>query len=90
MTERARGLGRKTREETGKGNQMTALRFQTGGGGGGDIWHSGLPLGGVICAVEKTKNTFKKNINNNKIDKLAPSALHEYPLQSMLLSVAMT
>ena len=23
-------LGRKTREETGKGNQMTALRFQTG------------------------------------------------------------
>ena len=30
-TERSRGLGRKTREETGKGNQMTALRFQTGG-----------------------------------------------------------
>jgi len=29
-TERARGLGRKTREEVGKGNQMTALRFQTG------------------------------------------------------------
>ena len=29
-TERARGLGRKTREELGKGNQMTALRFQTG------------------------------------------------------------
>ena len=29
-TERAKGLGRKTREETGKGNQMTALRFQTG------------------------------------------------------------
>ena len=34
MTESARGLGRKkTREEIGKGNQMTALRFQTGGGG---------------------------------------------------------
>ena len=32
MTERTRGLGRKkTREEIGKGNQMTALRFQTGG-----------------------------------------------------------
>ena len=31
-TERARGLGRKTREEIGKWNQMTAQRFQTGGG----------------------------------------------------------
>ena len=28
-TEGARGLVRKTREEIGKGNQMTALRFQT-------------------------------------------------------------
>jgi len=28
-TERARRLGTKTREEIGKGNQMTALRFQT-------------------------------------------------------------
>ena len=32
MTERARGLGKKNPEEIGKGNQMTALRFQTGGG----------------------------------------------------------
>ena len=31
QTERARGLGRKTREEIGKRNQMTALRFQTRG-----------------------------------------------------------
>ena len=32
-TERARGVGKKqTREAIGKGNQMTALRFQTGGG----------------------------------------------------------
>ena len=30
-TERARGLGKKTREETGNGNQMTALRFPKGG-----------------------------------------------------------
>ena len=32
-TERARRLGRKktTRQDTGKGNQMTALRFLTGG-----------------------------------------------------------
>ena len=33
MTDRARGQGQKPREEIGKGNQMTALRFQTGG------WH---------------------------------------------------
>ena len=32
-TERLTGLGRRTREEIAKWNQMTALRFQTGGGG---------------------------------------------------------
>ena len=32
-TERVTGLGRRTREEIAKWNQMTALRFQTGGGG---------------------------------------------------------
>ena len=32
-TQRAGWLGRKTRKEIGKGNPMTALRFQTGGGG---------------------------------------------------------
>ena len=30
-TERVNGLGRRTREEIAKWNQMTALRFQTGG-----------------------------------------------------------
>ena len=30
MTERVTGLGRRTREEIAKWNQMTALRFQTG------------------------------------------------------------
>ena len=30
-TERLTGLGRRTREEIAKWNQMTALRFQTGG-----------------------------------------------------------
>ena len=30
-TERVTGLGRRTREEIEKWNQMTALRFQTGG-----------------------------------------------------------
>ena len=32
-TGRARGLGRKTRDEIGKGNHMPALRFQTGESG---------------------------------------------------------
>ena len=31
MTERVTGLGRRTREKMAKWNQMTALRFQTGG-----------------------------------------------------------
>ena len=30
-TERVTGLGRRTREEIAQWNQMTALRFQTGG-----------------------------------------------------------
>ena len=30
-TERVTGLGRRTREEIAKWNEMTALRFQTGG-----------------------------------------------------------
>ena len=38
-TERVTGLGRRTREEIAKWNQMTALRFQTGE----DIRHSGMP-----------------------------------------------
>ena len=31
MTKRVTGLGRRTRQEIAKWNQMTALRFQTGG-----------------------------------------------------------
>ena len=31
QTERAKGRGRKTRDEIVEWNQMTALRFQTGG-----------------------------------------------------------
>ena len=47
-----RGLGRKTREETGKRNQITALRFQTGDKT--DI--PGLPLGHdvlvyIVCFI---------------------------------------
>ena len=39
---RGRGLSRQMREEIGKGNQMTALRFQTQG----DIRHHWSPFGG--------------------------------------------
>ena len=41
MTERARRVGRKTREEKVKWNQMTVLRFQMGG----DIRHPRPPFG---------------------------------------------
>ena len=46
-TERIKGLGRRTREEIAKWNQMTALRVQTGGGGGEggrDIGHPRPPI----------------------------------------------
>ena len=42
-TERVTGLGRRTREEIAKWNQMTALRFKTG-----DIRHPRLPFGGMF------------------------------------------
>ena len=42
QTEKAIGLGRRTREEIVKWNQMTALRFQMGG----DIRHPRPPFGG--------------------------------------------
>ena len=40
-TERVTGLGRRTREEIAKWNQMTALKFQTGE----DIRHPRPPFG---------------------------------------------
>ena len=43
--ERVTRLGKRTREEIAKWNQMTALRFQRGGGG--DIRHPRPPLEGV-------------------------------------------
>ena len=45
-TERVTGLGRRTREEIVKWNQMTVLRFQTGGGGETSDVPS-LPLGSL-------------------------------------------
>ena len=43
-TEKVTGLGRQTREERVKKNQMTALRLQTGG----DIRHTQPPFGGFL------------------------------------------
>ena len=51
-TERVTGLGRRTREEIAKWNQMTALRFQTGGG---DIRHPRPPFGGARAAKFEIK-----------------------------------
>ena len=42
IRQRVTGLGRRKREEIAKWNQMTALRFQTGG----DIRHPRPPFGG--------------------------------------------
>ena len=53
-TERAKGLGRQTRDEIGKGYRMTALRLNTwrgrrlGGGGGGGGHKTSLSPFGII------------------------------------------
>ena len=52
-TEWVTGLGRRTREEIAKWNQMTALRFQTGGETS-DI--PGLPSGRQIKCSDKSQN----------------------------------
>ena len=44
QTDRVTGLGRRTREEIAKWNQMTALKFQTDG----DIRHPRPPFGGAL------------------------------------------
>ena len=60
--ERVTGLGRRTREERAKWNQMTALRFQTGGETS-DI--PGLPL-----RAEKTKLMTNNISGINKVIKV--------------------
>ena len=50
----SRGLGRKTREEIGKGNPMTALRFKTGEE---NIRHPQPPFRGIHCT---SKNAFHR------------------------------
>ena len=72
----ATGKGRKIRDGTGKGNQMTALRFQTGGGG--DIRHPRPPFRGCyhgtkfndiknkgINRIEEEKNYTTKKVDTN-------------------------
>ena len=56
-TERVTGLGRRTREEIVKWNQMTVLRFQTGGGGG-DIRCPQPPFG------EPSKSVMMRDISS--------------------------
>ena len=64
--ERVRGLGRKAREEIGKGNQMTALRFQTGVG---NIRHPRPPFGGpdIISHTNQT-NKRTREIHDQKLN----------------------
>ena len=52
-TEKVTGLGRRTREEIAKQNQMTALRFQTGGR------HQTSPasLGGLITQTDSFRTS---------------------------------
>ena len=47
-TDRVTGLGRRTREEIAKWNQMTALRFQTGGRHQTSPAHPRPPFGGDV------------------------------------------
>ena len=46
-TERVTGLGRRTRQQTVEWNQMTALRFQTGGTSDIPGLHLGQKIGGL-------------------------------------------
>ena len=57
-TERVTGLGRRTKEEIAKWNQMTALRFQTGGKASdipglpsGGSWTENLEFLSAVCCV---------------------------------------
>ena len=53
-TERVTGLGRRTREEIAKWNQVTALRFQTGGRhqtSPASLWGQDLERDGVNACV---------------------------------------
>ena len=54
MTERAKGLGRNTRQEIGEGNQMTALKFRT------SVRHqtSQVSLWGVCSCMHQFSNLY--------------------------------
>ena len=66
-TERVTGLGRKTREETAKWNQMTDLRFQTGEG----IRHTWPPFGGIQW--DRMVTLQNKTIANQKLYSSEPT-----------------
>ena len=57
--EKVKGLGRRTREEIVKWNQMTALGFQTGGSGR----HQTLPV-----SLRETKTHSNNNSNNGNLE----------------------
>ena len=56
-TERVTGLGRRTREEIAKWNQMTALRFQTGRTE--TLQHSFLFPASLSCGQHVSEDTTK-------------------------------
>ena len=63
-TERVTGLGRRTREEIAKWNQLTALRFPTGGRTS-DI--PGLPSGGFKTSCNTERSLMTRNVSCNKM-----------------------
>ena len=65
MTERVIGLGRRTREEIAKWNQMTALGFQTGG----NIRHPWPPCRGKKRRRRKRDKTEKANGSSRRTTK---------------------
>ena len=76
-TERAKGLGRKTREEIVKWNQMTAPRFQIGGRG---VETSDIPglLLGVVSGVYTDVHVLMLINHQLSIDPINPSTPPPY------------
>ena len=55
--ERVTGLGRRTREEIAKWNQMTAVRFLTGG----DIRHPRPHFGGSVATKQRLPRGYTRS-----------------------------
>ena len=73
-TERVTGLGRRTREEIAKWNQMTALRSQTGGGGG-VIGHPRPPFG----HTQRSLHCPKRSIQTGQARSVRPKNAGQRP-----------